>query len=207
MLAAACWMGCTPKLNDGISPTQPAYTGTSFPNPLVLFNGQFAPGVGLIPGSNTVFLTPFCSDYSYDAGITIAIGNTTVTPIQGNGNLVFGVSTYDQSGGAVNCTSFFADLPVEPLDSSGNTTTVNLTSGGYTQATFEAMAQGFSNSVTQVITFEAAGNSTAFPLTSAWAPCTVALGSLTSVNVLFEINVAPPAALPVTVYVDNLVYH
>ena len=143
MLAAACWMGCTPKLNDGISTTQPAYTGTSFPNPLVLFNGQFAPGVGLIPGSNTVFLTPFCSDYSYDAGITIAIGNTTVTPIQGNGNLVFGVSTYDQSGGAVNCTSFFADLPVEPLDSSGNTTTVNLTSGGYTQATFEAMAQGF----------------------------------------------------------------
>ena len=89
--------GCNAKTNDGINPTAPGYTGGGFPNPLVLFNGQFAPRVGLNPVA-TIYLPNYCPTYSYDAGVTIAIGDTFVPPVQGNGNLVFGVSTYSKSG-------------------------------------------------------------------------------------------------------------
>lgn len=205
--------GCTPVKNAGITPTQPGYTQNSLPNPLVLYNGQFAAGCGLIPSPNTLFLANFCAPpfgtYSYDVAVTINTDDTSVTPIHGHGNLVFGVSTYSQSG---NTCANYAELPIVPLDSNGNTATVNLTSGVYTQAVFEAMAKGFGD-VPEEIVFAVAGNSAPFTLTSSWAPCTVALGSITSVNInnpLFGIKMVSAGgvstALPVTVYVDQLYY-
>jgi len=178
-------VGCEAKTNDGLTLTQPSYTGGGFLSPLNLYNGSLAAGVAV-----DVYLPP-----PYDAVVSILFNDTTVTPVSGHANMTFGVSNYSASGNPGANWAAFALLP-----SSG---TVDLSSGGYTQMKFYARATAAASVNVN------GGNSAVVPvfLTTSWQPYTIALGSMSSVSQLLIVGMASPnEPAPFTVYIDDLRY-
>ena len=177
--------GCQAKTNDGLIPTQPSYTGGGFLNPLNLYDGSLAAGVAV-----DVYLPA-----PYDASVTIQFNDTSVTPVSGHANMVFGVNNYSVSGNPGANWVAFALLP-----SSG---AVDLSSGGFTQMTFYAKATAAASVNVN------GGNSAVTPvfLTTSWQQITIPLGSMASVSQLLIVGMAAPnEPAPFTVYIDDLRY-
>jgi hypothetical protein len=193
--------GCAQTANNGLTPTEPSYSGT-YPSTLVLFDGSFAASCGL-----TLYLPP-----PYTAAVSISAGDTSVPPIIGNSNLFFSVSNFNPGGNASSPTGYWASLAIIPFGSSGGAT-FDISSGGYTNASFYYRISMPSAQDTQIIGFSVPGasrNVTVSSPSTSWVPMTIPLsfGNLHAVSNFFTIGLGnTTAAAPVSIYIDDLVYH
>jgi hypothetical protein len=189
--------GCSPKTNDGITPTQPSYTGGNLPDPFLIYNGSLAAGIGV-----TVFLPP-----PYTAPVNVNLTDTSITPISGNASMSFGLSSFNPGGNASSPTGYWASFLLIPNPQNGIPVTVNLSGDGFSQATFYSKFVGAAGVTTMPIGFGAANGTATLNLTNNWVSYSVPLGSLTAVNNFLSVGFANNTdSAPLTVYVDDLVY-
>lgn len=181
--------GCSAKTNDGITAPQPSYTGT-YPNPLVIYNSGTV-AAGLILGD--LFLNPPSPPVTGE-GVTISFNDTSVTPISGTSNLLYGVLSY---GTGWQYIQFPFPVTNNPVD---------LRSGGFTKVTF--WTKGNQTANTQFYGASTTGtyfNST-ISVTPNWQAVTFTFsGPISAVNNLFTVGIES-ATLPALVYVDNIQY-
>ncbi len=196
VVLAFLWTACSPKTNDGVTPNQPAYTGNNYPNPMIFYNGTLAAGVSVA--------SPYLPS-PYDAALTIGFGDTSVRPISGNANMVFGVTNYSTSNSEYNGATWVA-FGLVP----SGAPTIDLTSGNYSQATFYAQGS-FAAGVTQAAININVGGSATTPitLTTNWKSFSIPLpANLTAVSQYLVVGMSLPSDLsPFKVYIDQFQYH
>jgi hypothetical protein len=197
IIAMALLFGCAPKTNDGITPTQPAYTGGNLPNPFTLYNGSLAPGIGV-----TVYLPS-----PYTTTLNINAADTSITPISGKASYSFGISNYNP--GSTGVTETWAQVLLIPTPASdGTVTPLNLSNSGFSQASFYSRIVGPNAGVTTVsVTFGAAGGSAVYTVNENWTAYSVSLANTSAVSQLFSAQLfSDTAPAPVTLYIDDIVY-
>jgi hypothetical protein len=183
-------VGCAPKANDGITPTQPSYTNGGFPNPLVIFNGTFLSGC-----------SPNVYEYSpngqvNNAAASVLFPDTSTLPQAGNANLINVVQAYN------NTT--WVGFPVLTTGS------VNLTSGNYSSISFYVKGAFTAPVSTGVVGFNGLGEPTIIPVTvtTNWQAVTLTMTApVTGVasTELFCSNFYPVSvSAPVTTYYDQI---
>jgi hypothetical protein len=193
--------GCSPKTNDGIVPTLGTATNGNLPNPFTLYNnGILAAGI-----TDNVDLPP-----PYTATTSDNLTDTNVLPLNEKYSMSFGVGNFNPGGNNSSPTGYWASFVLVPAVTVNGlpVTTVNISSSGFSQATFEATFVASAGVTYMPISFGAAGNSASVTLTAnSWASYSVPLGNLTAVSQYFVIALSNATnSAPMTVYVDDLVY-
>lgn len=182
-------LGCTPKLNDGISPTQPVVGNSPFPNPWVMYDDSLHTGGGFfffpgVPPTQTVNVAD------------------QADPEVGKVSFNYILSDY---GGQTFAGVIFSNTP--DYHNFGTVPGPDMSGANFTKVTFWARA----NQVATISMAAAGGSNTNIALTPTWTLYTItSLGNMTNVQDFFTIAInngqVPQSSLPFQVNVDEVIY-
>jgi len=191
IFGAIVLVGCSPKTNDGITPSSPTYT-QGFPDPLVIFNNYLASGTAL----NVYEYSPTGNT---NASVTLSY-DTTVTPQVGKANLLTGLISYNATtwvgfpiltAGSINITNNYSELTF------------------YVQGAFGQLPAPALPVTTGIVSFNGLGVAmTPVTVTTAWQAVTLTVSGTLSGPAATELFVANfysnTINAPVTTYFDQI---